>query len=218
MAVLGAVATFVLVGSASAFEAIDYFGDIRDIFRYCMKVLGTGFLAFGLFGAFVYFALYLAIRAGQFTLGGGKPNEIVLVLIAAAAAQLGRIEVKSPPVVEGLLVGRDRESYYAKGIRMFRRNLYRRIIEQTPEGAQLNSMLMRALPAVYNSQQVTREFEVWAHDKNLEQWRRDVFTSQKVTAEQKRIIQLFKIVKDDVRHAKYLACSRATDVISKKAF
>jgi hypothetical protein len=223
---LAALATGILIGTIASFEALNTFRDASRLLRCCWWVVAYSFLAFAAFGFFAYTVVLAAAESGFLELGGGKPSELTLIPVALAFAQFGRIEAPAKSEILGsVMTASDRESYYGKGLRMFRSSIYRRWLQCSGHNRRsLDDIVMAGLVAAFLVDEVANTFDLWIDDdgspetEKRKAFRNATLKSTKITDDAKKRILLKPIIRSDQAFAIQLACRRASAIVDQQAF
>jgi hypothetical protein len=216
-----------VVAAAGVFEAAyGFFIDTVDFLKHCWRTLLIALLVFAAYGAATYGFLSLVRPAATLQFGGRAAGPGALVLAAVVAAQALRVQgprkaeiVGSPPSLSD-----DRESYYARAIRMARCAFYRSLVTHMARDERLSALVLCGLLSAYPLEVVREKFQVWLdrrqppadHDA-LTIFLSETANSKKRTERSRAEILLRRLIQEDIGYAVHLAKSRATAIIDQHA-
>lgn len=221
----GALLTGLLLGLAGTFETTYIFlTDAVDVLRHCRRPILANLGIFFVVGAAAYSILYLVRPVAALQIGGKPVGTAALVVTTLVLVQAARIEAPLKTSIAGSSSpGRDRESYYGKGIRVRRAVMYRRLVRNMPNDAKLGSLLFCGLLGAYQLDEIASRFQLWLEKDRppdyveLQEFIRSTLSAKRRTEASKTEILVRRLVASGLDQARYLAEVRATAIIDRCA-
>jgi hypothetical protein len=213
----------VAVGGLALFETRQVFEALPGVYTTTWRTWIPWMLTFAAWGCACFGVMLVAKAAGDLQLGGGQPSDLTLAVAAIAAAQGLRIEAFRRPDTYGRVRGpAERESLYAKGLRLLMSDMYKSYVKHQADGTPLRMLLARGLVASYMLDDMLQEFRGWAasqgNSQELIDWAAGVQKSKTQNNRDRVFALALRIVCDDAETGRHLASRRPSIIVSQRAF
>jgi len=205
-------------------EVREAFESAPEVWLVCKKRLALGAAGLVAWGLACYLSAWLLNHHGGFQLGGGPPPDLAMAIGAIGAAQTARVEALKKTDIHGSpSPPGDRESLYAKFIRMFLADVYRGLVQNLHDPATVAPIVRRGLVAAYELATMSEEFATWAHTRTPQErdthlsWARAVLANTLASDREKRSSLAQRMIDEDLAAARRLAVRRAPAIVDQRA-